>query len=77
MYDWKKSFLAAGKDLVHSLVGIAAAAAVAYLADPAHYAAFIAAVPMQYAIPAGLAASALAAYFRNWLKWGIFAAKKL
>ena len=68
MYDWKKSFNSALKDLAHSIIGVAAAAAVTYLADPAHWSALVAAVPVQYALPAGLAVSAATAYLRNWLK---------
>ena len=68
MYDWKKSVNSALKDLVHSIIGVVAAAAVTYLADPVHWSALVSAVPVQYAIPAGLLVSAATAYLRNWLK---------
>lgn len=67
-YSFQKSLLAAGKDLAHSLVGVVGAAALVYLGDPAHFAAFVDAVPTAYAVPVGLALSALAAFFRNLAK---------
>lgn len=68
MNDPSKNFDAALKDLLHSLIGVAAAALATYLAEPGALTALLAAVPAKYALPAGLIASALAAGLRNWLK---------
>ena len=67
-YDSRKSLEKAGWDLVNSLVGVVAFAAMTYLSDPAHLAALVQAAPPSWAVVAGLGASALAAFARNWLK---------
>lgn len=69
-YDWKKSLEKAGWDFAHSLVGVVGAAAVAYLADPANWQTIIYALPVEYAVPAGLILSAATAFLRNYLKHG-------
>ena len=68
MNDPSKNLDAALKDLLHSLIGVLASAGAAYLANPDAWTALLAAVPVKYALPAGLFASALTAGLRNWLK---------
>lgn len=69
-YDWKKSMEKALWDLAHSLVGVVGAAALVYLSDPANWQALIHALPVEYAVPAGLVLSAGTAFLRNYLKHG-------
>jgi hypothetical protein len=68
MNDPSKNLDAAFKDLAHSLIGVAVAAILTYLAQPDALTALLAVVPAKYALPAGLLASALSAAARNWLK---------